>query len=183
MSSTYLQWSSLKAIHDQFAAVAFDLCVKTSEVPPTLIALKSDASGNVTRLVPIAAGDLHTYYGNDAGKDRIARLLKGLLTENTDEHRRFIACTGFSPDLLVQVNEAWLTPFQQNKDPGNSCLPTKGIHRKEVIAIILHTRQGTVAAFHEIVSKPTRHAVPSEFPKPEDAPKVTGRFSMQGVAA
>ena len=182
MPSTHLPWSALKAVHDHFATVAFDICATSDEVPHTLMAVKADASGEVRHMVPVAAGSLHTFFRNDAGKERFAHLLKGLLSDNSDEHRRFVAFAGFSPDVLVQVHEAWMAPAQPGTALGKSGRPSKSRHRKEVIAISLHTRQGSVAVCHEIATKPTRHAVPAEFPTQEEAPLVSGRFSMDGPA-
>jgi hypothetical protein len=182
MPSTHLPWSALKAVHDHFATVAFDICATSDEVPHTLMAVKADASGEVTHMAPVAAGSLHTYFRNDAGKDRFARLLKGLLNDSSEEHRHFVAFAGFSPDLLVQVNEAWMTAATPGTKPGTAGRSSKSPPRKEVIAISMHTRQGTVAVCHEIATKPKRHAVPAEFPTPEVAPLVSGRFSTEGAA-
>jgi len=183
MHSTQLPWSALKAVHNHFANVAFDICASSDEVPPALLAVKADETGEVSQMAPIEAGTLHTYFRNEAGKERFAQLLKGLLTEESEQHRRFVAFAGFSPDLLVQVNEAWMTPAHQGAAPGKSGRASKSSQRKEVIAISLHTRHGTVAVCHEIAAKPTRHAVPADFPAAEKAGKVSGLFSVGDIAA
>jgi hypothetical protein len=173
----------MKGVHDHFATVAFSICASSDEVPHTLMAVKLDASAEVTHMVPVAAGTLHTYFLNEAGKERFARLLKGLLTDDSAEHHRFVAFAGFSPDLLVQVNEAWVTPVKRGTAPGKAGLPSKTGHREEVIAISLHTRRGTVAVCHKIAAKPTRHAVPVDFPAADEAPEVSGRFGVGDITA
>jgi hypothetical protein len=181
MSSSVLPWNALKALHDHFANVAFDICASGQEVPPALIAVEATATGEITQMAGVNTGTLHTYLRNETGKDSLARLLRGLLTDNTDVRRRFAASTGFAPDLLVQVNEAWMATAPAGSEPSTCGRPSQNRHRKEVVAICLHSRQGTVVVCHEIVKRPRRHAVPAEFPPSAAAHQVSGRFCVQDV--
>jgi hypothetical protein len=182
MSTRLLPWNALKAVHDHFASVAFDICATGEEVPPVLMAVKATVTGEVTQMVGVNTGTLHTNLRNETGKDSLARLLRGLLTDNTDVRRRFVASNGFSPDLFVQGNEAWIAAVPPGTEPSTCGRPSKSRHRKEVIAICLHSRQGTVVVCHEIATKPNRHALPAEFPTPEAVQQVSGRFSVQDMS-
>jgi len=175
-----LDWSALKAVHDRFAEVAFGYCAGGCEVKPMLFAVRADARGEVLDMMPMPERLMADAFRDERGKDAFARLLYALVAD-TPHSRICNAALGWTPNVYVQINEAWWVVRTGARDVCTDL--SKEPDRRECILINLHTRERSIPVKHEIVAEPMRHAVRGAFPTPLDIDSFSGRFSVQEANA
>jgi hypothetical protein len=179
-----LTWAALERLHDHFAATAIGIVNRGGEVAPQLFTVRANSQGRVVKMTVVPAQLMQVFMKNDAGKDQFADFLQNMLDERSDVHKAFVASTGYAPNLLVQVNEAWsLAPKDGEHFDAEGTVdgmrPSQHPNRQELVLVTLHARQGSVPVMHPIRNKPKRHAVKGRFPKESELPNFAGRFAMQ----
>ncbi len=174
-----LDWKSLEKVHDYFKARAFALCEKGLELEPQLFVVQADQSGSLTRLALIPPGLVSKFMESGDSKDLMRAFLEELLTDGTPLRESLEQQMGGPPNVVVQVNEGWMTTATP--------LPKKGSEgaskRTEVLLITLHTSAFSVTVPHEIKTTPHRHAVAAKFPEQDRALAFRGRFALQDPTA
>jgi hypothetical protein len=175
MSHTHtLSWKSLKEVHDHFAKTAARLFDSSGSVSPQLFVLFfKNGSFQVTALPPEM---VISFFNDEEGKDQFAIMLRAMFSPNHPMRESFMEATGNYPEILVQINEAWMAEGP-NLNPDES--PSESANRKEVLFVALHTEVGTIPVFHPVVDKPTRHCELSAFPEQTSQMAYGGRFVMQ----
>lgn len=174
-------WAALKAVHDHFMRVAFDICARGEEIAPQLFVVRANSQGRVVKLLALPPGLMGRFMDSDRGKDAFSEFLADLLTEGTALREEILGQMGNEPNLLVQINEAWMSTLGKDQSPEGSIRPSRDPNRQEIIVITLHTPERSIPVMHRIVDKPKRHAERGEFPSPEDLTHTGGRFAMHEV--
>jgi hypothetical protein len=176
INNTYELWDALETIHEAVLGPVSQACAM-GEISPRLLALSLSAAGEVERTYELPERLLQVFFGGEEGKQMFSAFLRdvfapdGRLRTNVPE---------ICPDVLVQVNEAWMVEHGSAQDL--DVQPSKHPNRIECLMISLHTEHGTVMVMHPILSKPERHVDRRPFPQrgADSLKNCQGRLTVQG---
>lgn len=174
-------WAALKAVHDHFMRVTFDICARGEEIAPQLFVVRANSQGRIVKMLVLPPDVIGRFMSSDRSKDVFSEFLADLLTPGTPLREEILERMGTEPNLLVQVNEAWVSTLNSEEAPQGTVRPSKDPNRKEAIVVTLHTPLMSIPVMHPIVDQPKRHATAGPFPAPEELQRTGGRFAMQEV--
>lgn len=178
-----ISWESLNKLQHQFSQQAINICNKGEDVSPQIFILELAQGTGKHKMVALDGELVHSFFNSDEGKEALSEFLKNMLEPGTKLRHSFETQTGFSPSVIVQINEAWVSMATSTRGlagpDGNLIRPSLDPQRKECIMVLLHTARGSIPTVHIIESEPVRHCVRGEFPGPESLQNSMGLFAVQ----
>lgn len=175
--------ADFEAVFKVYADKAVKHFNMTGEHPPQLFAVKlGKQPGELERTQSLHKVAAHAF-SSGGSKDAFAGVLRELTTPGSDLRKAAAAMGAVIPDIVVQINEAWVAHETRPKGVRTSDFlkqqrtpPSERPDRGEVILIVLHTTGFSTMGMCAISDTPTRHAAISV--TPEETAVMTGRMSM-----
>lgn len=175
-------WSTLRALHDHFATIALHLFDQEGEVHPQVFVVEISNEQSPLKVLALPPELLRPMFSEEAAKDALASFMREALKESSALHKGIAHQFGCRPDVIVQINEAWLSRLKEGAEHEKFITgqktPSEDPLREEVVVVTLHTAMGSVPCLHSVVNEPTRHCRRSEFPDKGQSWQAGGRFVL-----
>ncbi|MGF6641792.1 hypothetical protein [Paraburkholderia sp. MM6662-R1] len=179
-----IERADFEAVWERTASTAVEDFNRNGEVSPKLFMLTlGDEPGEVRSFGVLDPALIHAFFKRetDHGKDAMAALLRLLLTPDSPMRKAMRKHGASPPDVLVQVNEAWVNNRQgKTKEQVEAEYEKYGSveampDRTECVWIGLHTHGYSTMGICPILDNPRRAEIGKLAP-PDGT--FTGRFSM-----
>ncbi len=175
-------WDTLAAVHEHFAAIASTLVSEGDEVSPQVFLLGVTGAPPF-RMAPLPPAAMATFFGEPSGRDTLANFLRQAFQEGSQLRAMLTRDLGFEPNVIVQVNEAWVASPKdaaeaKELEQGNLRVSERD-DKKEALLIVLHLQDYSIPCFHLISPGPPRSCALSPFPDPSMLDSFGGKLAMQ----
>ena len=141
--------------------------------------VNEDGGINVSTIYDL--DDLQLLMANENGKDFLSRYMRGLMEQGSVIRKGFIDEFKFTPNLLLQINEGWMTVVSTEEviaANGNFTPPSLSPNREEVLIFHFHTMQGSTQLIYKISNTNGRHVVDEPLTPDRFMQSHGGRFSL-----
>lgn len=169
---------ALQAIHDHIVQAPRAVLMAGAEVAPQLFILKATVDGKIEKMYRMPDRLAGRFFRDDASKNTFAGFLREMFTPGSPGRKVFQDAHKYTPNVVVQVNEAWV--LRRDKfNPGDPLpRPSESPDREEVLLISIHTRDYSLPVVHKILAGPRRLEDSGRF-HVEDGVTYSGRFTAQ----